>query len=118
MKLNKTLAKDIDNIVTHDVPKFASPFVKNFTPQQTNHFLDDTERELIATFNTYGVSYNEETLQAAMVALIWSTSATHSMFANGNNPVAPENDNPHGHAVHGGLVAIQAVAHAIENYGE
>ena len=118
MKLNKTLAKDIKTIVEHDVPKFASPFVKNFTPQQMNHFLDDIERELEATFKTYGVDFNEETLKAAMVALIWSTSATNTMFANGNNPVAPQNDNPHGHAVHGGLVAIQAVAHAIENYGE
>lgn len=114
---NEVLARDIHNITTQDVPKFASPFARAMNTSQLNHFLDDITEELKDTFDIYGVEYTAETLRSAMVALIWSTAATNTMFANGN-PVAPENDNPLGHALHGGLVAIQALAHAIENYEE
>lgn len=116
MKLNPTLTHDIDVIVTNDCEKYMTPFAKAMTQAQREHFLDDIVNELKQTFQTYGVEYTEETVKAAMVALIWSTSATDAMFTNGNNPVARENNHPHGIAIHGGLAAISALNHAIKNY--
>jgi len=118
MHMNPTLKHDIEQIVNNDCEQFMAPFAKAMTDKQREHFMDDIANELQRTFTIYGVTYDEETLKAAMVALIWATSATNEMFADGNNPVAPENNNPYGIAVHGGLVAIQAVNHAINSYGK
>ena len=117
MKLNPILKRDINAIVNNDCKQFMSPRTKAMTPQQREHFLDDCAKELRETFDTYGVPYTEDTVKAAMVALIQSTSATQQMFLH-TNPVAPENNHPMGIALHGGLTAIYVMNHVIENFEE
>lgn len=118
MDINTTLRRDIDAIMQHDVPTFRNQLVNGMNEAQLNHFMDDITVEIQKSFAIYGVPYNEDTLKAMMVTLIWTAKATQDMFPNGNNPVPSHRRNPVGYALYGMMQAFPCVNHAIENYEE
>lgn len=118
MLINNTLRQDINAIMVNDVPTFQNALVANLTEAQLNHFMDDVTREIQQSFEIYGIPYNEDTLKAMMVTLIWTAKATQDMFPGTNNPVPLHRRTPVGYALYGMMQAFPCVNHAIENFEE
>ena len=109
MHLHPTLQRDIDAIKP-DAAQRLRPGVDHDVS------TDLVIQNLKDTFEIYGVDYNEETLQAAAVALIMCGAATQDMFLH----AVPDyiEQSPLSYAVHGPLVTMHVIFNAIENFKE
>lgn len=121
MPMNPVLKRDVESIAQAEGKDYMPPRMKALGPEGKDIF-EFTVNELMVTFDIYGVKWSEETVQAAMVTLIWTAKATLDMFKDDKgritSPTAPENDDPLGHALHPQMASFEILRYILQHFNQ